>query len=107
VTVRAIFVPEESAHQAPPGTLLAASLAGSEMTVRNWRPGDRYLPANSRSEEKLKRLFSERKIPESERTTWPVVVVGEKIVWVRGFPVAQAYAWRTGMGDALQIEELS
>lgn len=107
VTVRAVLVPEKSAHQAPPGTLLAASLAGPEMTVRNWCPGDRYLPANSRSEEKLKRLFSKRKIPESDRATWPVVVKGEKIVWVRGFPVAQAYAWKTGMGDALQIEELS
>jgi len=107
VTLRAIVVPEKHAREAAPGTLLAASLAGSEMTVRNWWPGDRYFPAHSRSEEKLKRLFSESKIPEEERATWPVVLKDEKIVWVRGFPVAQAFAWKAGMGDALRIEELS
>jgi tRNA(Ile)-lysidine synthase len=100
----AVLVPPVSAEQAAPGTLLAADLLGAELTVRNWRPGDRFLPAHSRSEEKLKRLFSEEKIPQAQRDSWPVILRGEVIVWVRGFRVARMYQWR-GQGNAVRIEE--
>ena len=105
LTLRAAIVTEQVAIEAEPGTLLVLNRIGRDLTVRNWRPGDRYSPAHSRSGEKLKRLFSENKVPEAARATWPVVVKGDEIVWVRGFPVANAYAWRPGAGEAVRIEE--
>jgi hypothetical protein len=53
---------------------------------------------------KLKELFLEWKIPASERALWPVVLKGTEIVWVRDLPVADAYCWRQGDGDALRVE---
>jgi tRNA(Ile)-lysidine synthase len=103
LTVRCVPVPHEFAKEEPPGSLLSAELVGRELTVRNWRPGDRFWPAQRKSEEKLKRLFSERHIPAGERPNWPVVLNDEQIVWVRGFPVARACAWN-GIGDAVKIE---
>jgi len=60
---------------------------------------------HSKSEEKLKRLFSEKHIPAGQRLGWPVVLKGEQIVWVGGLPVARAFAW-SGSGDAVKIEML-
>ena len=99
-------MPQEFAKEAgSPDSLLSAELLGAELIVRNWRPGDRFWPVHSKSEEKLKRLFSEQHIPAKQRQSWPVVLCDSKIVWVRGFPVARAFAW-SGSGDALKIELL-
>jgi len=105
LTVRCIPVPQEFAKEEPPDSLLSPEMLGSELTVRNWRPGDRFWPVHCKSEEKLKRLFSERHIPARLRSSWPVVLYDSQIVWVRGLPVSRAFAW-SGSGDAVKIEML-
>ncbi|MGA7459438.1 MAG: tRNA lysidine(34) synthetase TilS, partial [Candidatus Korobacteraceae bacterium] len=105
LTVRATIVPDEFGREVPPGELLSRDLIGAELTIRNWRPGDRFWAAHSGSEEKLKRLFAEKKISADERPTWPVAQHEGEIVWVRGFPVAKAYGW-SGTGDGVKIEAL-
>jgi tRNA(Ile)-lysidine synthase len=102
-TVRAVIVEGTLAQESDEtASLLSAAGLGPELTVRNWRPGDRFWPLHTRSEEKLKRLFAEKHIPAEQRATWPVVLKGEEIVWVRGFPVGRAYAWG-GRGDGVKI----
>ncbi len=103
LTVRAIIVAEEVAPELPEAELLDRNLIGPELVLRNWRPGDRFCPAHSRSGEKLKRLFAERHIPEEQRASWPVALHEDEIVWVRGFPVAQKYQW-SGKSDAVHIQ---
>jgi tRNA(Ile)-lysidine synthase len=105
LTVRCVPVLQAFAKEEPPDGLLSAELLGPELIVRNWRPGDRFWPVHSKSEEKLKRLFSEKHISARRRPSWPVVLKGEQIVWVRGLPVARAFAW-AGKGDAVKIEML-
>ncbi len=105
LTARCVPVLQAFAKEEPPDGLLSAELLGPELTVRNWRPGDRFWPVHSKSEEKLKRLFSEKHIPAGQRSRWPVVLKGEQIIWVRGLPVARAFAWK-GSGDAVKIEML-
>ncbi len=103
-TVRAVIVGEALAQErADADSLLSAAGLGPELTVRNWHPGDRFWPLHTGSEEKLKRLFSEKHIPAEQRGNWPVVLKGDQIVWVRGFAVGKAYAWG-GSGDAVRIE---
>ena len=107
LTLRAIIVRQEFARESgEPDSFLSAELLGSVLTVRNWRPGDRFWPVHRGSEEKLKRLFAEKKVPQGERAAWPVVLLGDDIVWVRGFPVAREYAWGR-KGDAVLIEQFS
>ena len=106
ITLRAIILRQEVAVESGESeSFLSAGLLGPELTVRNWHPGDRFWPVRRGSEDKLKRLFAERKIPESERRTWPVVLAGDDIVWVRGLPVAREYAW-SGKDDAVRIETI-
>jgi tRNA(Ile)-lysidine synthase len=104
ITVSAILVSAEAAVLQPPGSLHIARSVGTELILRNWQPGDRFRPAHTASEEKLKRLFSAKRIPVAQRPLWPVGLSGAKIVWVRGFPVAHDVAWVPGSGDALRID---
>ncbi len=103
-TLRIVPVPAAFAQDADPGTLLRADLVGGEVCVRNWQAGDRYHVAYTGKGHKLKTLFLERKIPASDRPLWPVMLKGSDIVWVRELAVADAYCWRPGDGDALQVE---
>jgi tRNA(Ile)-lysidine synthase len=64
----------------------AKSLPGL-LRVRNWRAGDRYWPAHTKSPKKIKELLQELHVAQPERGKWPVVASGEQIVWMRGFPV--------------------
>jgi tRNA(Ile)-lysidine synthase len=105
LTLRASTLAEEFAREAADPSLLDAALIGPQLSVRNWRPGDRFWPAHSRSQEKLKRLFAEKRIPAEQRASWPVVLLGTEILWVRGFPVARAYQWK-GKGEAVSLELL-
>lgn len=61
----------------------AKSCAGMEL--RNWRPGDRYRPLGRATEERIKVLFQEARIPLWERRTWPILAIGDDIIWARLF----------------------
>jgi tRNA(Ile)-lysidine synthase len=88
-----------------PDHLLDSTLLGKELRVRNWRAGDRYWPAHTKSPKKIKELLQQLHITGSERKIWPVVVQGADVVWVRGFPVPAHLRIREGVEDALAIQE--
>jgi tRNA(Ile)-lysidine synthase len=67
------------------GQLLDPRCVGAELTVRNWRPGDRFWPARTKAPRKVKELL--QKVAEAERKSWPVILSGNEIVWMRGFPL--------------------
>jgi tRNA(Ile)-lysidine synthase len=87
----------------PDHLLDAASLPGP-LRVRNWRPGDRFWPAHTKSPKKIKELLQERHVAQQERRFWPVVVSGDQIVWMRGFPVPAKLRATPGRA-AILIEE--
>ena len=93
-TISATFRDTDFARQAEPGTLLRADAVGPELAIRNWRPGDRFRPAYTASEVKLKRLFADLKIPPEKRRMWPVALRGKEIVWVYRMPVSSGYQWQ-------------
>lgn len=102
-TVRALIVAEEFAREIPEDALLQRDLLASQLILRNWRHGDRYRPAHRGSEEKLKRLFAEKRIPVEQRAAWPVVLSRDEIVWAQTMPVAHALKWK-GEGEAVRID---
>ena len=79
-------IPAEAVAEYNPDQLLDATSLRGPLTVRNWRPGDRFWPAHTKSPKKIKELLQERHVPLPERRLWPVVACGNEIVWVRGFP---------------------
>jgi tRNA(Ile)-lysidine synthase len=88
-----------------PDLLLDTSLLSNELKVRNWRPGDRFWPAHTKSPKKIKELLQEHHITGPERKMWPVVTNGSEIVWVRGFPAPAALRAKDS-GNAILIRDL-
>lgn len=88
VVIEALRLTPESrsAEYNPQQLLRADSLPGSLM-VRNWRPGDRFWPAHTKSPKKVKELLQERHVVQPVRRLWPVAASQDEIVWMRGFPV--------------------
>jgi tRNA(Ile)-lysidine synthase len=84
--------------------LLDPKRIGSELTVRNWRPGDRYHPLGDEREKKLKVYFQQYRIPPDKRTMWPLAFSNQQLIWAVGMPVASAFAFRENKGLALRIE---
>lgn len=54
------------------------------LTVRNFRPGDRFAPLGMNGHKKVKRLFQEKRISRRRRGLIPIVVSGDEIIWVAG-----------------------
>jgi tRNA(Ile)-lysidine synthase len=79
-------VPADAQPGYNPDHLLDAESLPGRLRVRNWRPGDRFWPAHTKSPKKIKELLQERHVAQPERGSWPVIVSGDEIVWVRGFP---------------------
>ncbi len=52
--------------------------------VRNIRSGDRFTPLGMTGTQKVRKWFLDHKVPAGERTRLPLLLYGEKILWVMG-----------------------
>ena len=89
--------------------LIEAALDAGRMSppffLRNWHPGDVYLPRGRRRARKLKELLREARVPAAERALWPVLESEGRLVWVRGLPAAASCAASAGTRSAVVISE--
>lgn len=106
--IKAYFLPGEAeASGYNPGKAWDPEKLPAELVVRNWRAGDRFRPAHTKSEKKLKELLQERRVPAEERSRWPVAASGERIAWVRGFPPGHDFAAGPDCKTMVVIEEIA
>jgi tRNA(Ile)-lysidine synthase len=56
-----------------------------DLTIRNFRRGDRFQPLGMTGHKKLKELFIENKIPLSVRANLPLLVLGNEVLWIPGY----------------------
>lgn len=84
------------AHSIPPLELT------KPLVIRNWRAGDRFQPVRHRSQKRLKELLYPLHLREEEKRLWPVAILGDQIVWVRGVDSPEL---QTPTGQRLCIEE--
>jgi tRNA(Ile)-lysidine synthase len=106
VVIEALRItPQWQVAEYNPQQLLRAKLLPGQLIVRNWRPGDRFWPAHTKSPKKIKELLQERHLAQPGRRLWPVAASGDEIVWMRGFPVPARL--RAGPGEeAVLIREI-
>ena len=58
------------------------------LTMRNFRPGDRFQPfGTGGGTQKLKKFFIDHKVPKFERPKIPLLVSDEMIAWVVGYRI--------------------
>ncbi len=57
------------------------------LKMRNFRPGDRFMPLGVKGTQKLKEFFIDHKIPKFERPGIPLLASGEMIAWIVGYRI--------------------
>ncbi|NLA75144.1 MAG: tRNA lysidine(34) synthetase TilS, partial [Deltaproteobacteria bacterium] len=57
------------------------------LVIRNFWPGDRFMPLGMKGHRKLKDFFIDLKIPAQARKKIPVVLKGDQIIWVGGYRI--------------------
>ncbi len=78
----------------PAGPALAtldASGIDGPLQVRYWRDGDRITPLGMKGSKTLGDLFTDHKIPRSQRGRLPVVLAGGRVAWVAGVAVSDEF----------------
>jgi len=61
-----------------------SAAVGDFLSVRNWRPGDRFVPLGMTGRKRVKQLFSDLKIEKEERLRTPLIIAGVTLLWVAG-----------------------
>src|SRR5262245_18411627 len=62
----------------------SASLT-ADLTLRNFRRGDRFQPLGMTGHKKVKELFIEKKVPLAIRATLPLLALGDEVIWIPGY----------------------
>jgi len=74
------------------------------LRMRNFRPGDRFYPLGSKGTQKLKEFFIDHKIPKFERPKVPLLVSGERIVWIVGYRIDERVKVTDKTGKVLTVK---
>jgi tRNA(Ile)-lysidine synthase len=83
--------------------LLGPVLLQAPLSLRGWRPGDRFRPLGLAGRKKLQDFFVDAKVPREERGRLPLLLSGERIAWVVGHRIAEEFRW-PGRGPACVVE---
>jgi len=67
--------------------LFDAATVTFPLKVRNFREGDRFNPLGMAGSQKVKTFFINNKIPRLQRLLCPILVSGERIIWVGGYRI--------------------
>ena len=87
------------------GAVLDIARLRQPLVLRNWKPGDSMRPKGHQKAHPVARLLNENAVSRWEKQNWPVLVSGEKVVWVRGLAESEDFAARPETRRAVLISE--
>jgi tRNA(Ile)-lysidine synthase len=80
-----------------------AALAGRRITLRHWRPGDRFQPIGLKQSAKLQNLFVNRRIPRDQRRRLLLAESPDgRVFWVEGLRIGEVARLREGTTRRLE-----
>jgi len=74
------------------------------LTIRSIRKGDRFSPLGMTGSQKLKKFFTNRKIPPPLRAGCPLLISRGKIIWVAGYRMDESVRIDSGTNRLLKGE---
>ena len=105
LTITALRIPADETARYNPDHLLNPDCSTGPLRVRNWRAGDRFWPAHTKSPRKIKELLQDHHIVQPTRSMWPVITSGDEIVWVRGFATHASHQATKGTAAIMISDE--
>ncbi len=86
---------------------LNADLITYPVMIRNFRPGDRFIPFGMSGHKKLKDFFIDLKIPAEDRARVPILTHNDMPVWVCGFRIDDRYKVTSEVNRVLKVSILT
>jgi tRNA(Ile)-lysidine synthase len=83
-TVRAEFAGRPGEWREEYGAYLDFDRVVPPLSVRTFRPGDRFQPLGMAGTQKLKKFFIDRKIDPARRRSMPLLADRESVIWIPG-----------------------
>jgi tRNA(Ile)-lysidine synthase len=80
---------------------LRHSALPKSLTIRSRIPGDRY---GGQGHRKVKKMLIDHKVPRLQRSSLPMIVAQNDVVWIPGFRPAQAYEAKQESASCVLIE---
>ncbi|MFC1825652.1 tRNA lysidine(34) synthetase TilS [Thermodesulfobacteriota bacterium] len=73
------------------------------LTVRNYRPGDKFIPLGMKGHKKLKSFFIDLKLPSEKRHSTPILLSRGIPVWVCGLRIDDRFKVTPGTKKILKV----
>jgi tRNA(Ile)-lysidine synthase len=90
IALTAVATESADPNAAGPRTaFLDAAAVEFPVTIRNFRPGDRFVPLGVEGTQKLKKFFIDHKVPRGQRRRCPLLVSRGRILWVAGYRISR------------------
>ncbi|MBW2137881.1 MAG: tRNA lysidine(34) synthetase TilS [Deltaproteobacteria bacterium] len=80
-------LPETDLSPSPLTAYLDAGKIRYPLTLRNFKPGDRFIPLGMKGHKKIKKFFIDLKMPSPERYRTPILFSQEIPAWICGFRI--------------------
>jgi tRNA(Ile)-lysidine synthase len=74
------------------------------MTIRKLRSTDRFVPLGMEGHQSVRKFLADRKVCIKKRECWPVVLSGDRIVWVAGHRIDNAFRITEMTQNVLSID---
>lgn len=74
------------------------------LTVRNYRPGDRFRPLGMKGTQKVKKYFIDKKVPLADRYRCPVLISQGNIIWLGGHRIDESAKLTPSTRKVMKIE---
>jgi tRNA(Ile)-lysidine synthase len=107
VTIALTAIEQEPADPTAAGPLtvfLDAAAVEFPVTIRNFRPGDRFAPLGMDGTQKLKKFFIDHKVPRDQRRRCPLLLSRERILWVAGHRISREASLNRQTRQVLKAE---
>jgi tRNA(Ile)-lysidine synthase len=89
----------------PAQASVCAEKAGdSQITIRNWIPGDRMAPFGMAGTRKLQDILTDLKVPKAQRNSLPVVVCRDEIIWVPGYRISRGWELKRDQAKSVHLK---
>jgi tRNA(Ile)-lysidine synthase len=86
-----------------PVVFLDADHLAYPLMVRNFRPGDRFVPLGMTGHRKLKDFFIDLKVPSETRRRTPILIYRDIPIWVCGFRIDDRFKVTSRTKRALKV----
>ncbi|MBN2126227.1 MAG: tRNA lysidine(34) synthetase TilS [Deltaproteobacteria bacterium] len=73
------------------------------LLVRNFRPGDRFVPLGMSGHKKVKDFFIDRRVPSEQRANLPILFCGDDLVWICGHRIDHRYRVTPATKNVLEV----